>query len=219
MPTPRQCRGHRHRARERRPAQTQRAMTACSIAGCNRRGSAEQAAPAHRAPAGRSADGRAARPGRRDLALSGASTARAGTCRRSGDRVREIVPVPPPPPRPPAATARVSRPVPLQAAPVGRRPPARAAQLAPRQEVVVRPAATGFRRGGDADRAALGYAPRHLLGGGGGDALAAIACGGGGRAGSTAATWPAPTSPRDNFREAVRDLETAVNQGGFELGT
>ncbi len=49
---------------------------------------------------------------------------------------------------------------------------------------------------------------------------AAIACGGGGRAGSTAAYLASTNiAGGTNFREAVRDLETAVNQGGFELGT
>jgi hypothetical protein len=128
-----------------------------------------------------------------------------------------------PPPRP-AVTVRPARPVPLQAAPVAAAAPAPTPAVAPRQEVRVRPARNpDFVAVETAAGAPLGYAPVAVF------AIPPAQL----RAISVPAAVPADAAPagrvrtlagtniarRDNFREAVGDLERAVAGGGFELGT
>jgi hypothetical protein len=132
---------------------------------------------------------------------------------------------PTPPPRP-AVAVRPARPVPLQSAPVAAAPPPAAAPaVAARQEVVVRPARNpDFVEVQTPAGQPLGYAPvavfsipaaqtRAL-------AMPAVATSAdiapSGRLRTLAST---NIVRRDNFREAVGDLQRAVSSGGFELGT
>lgn len=132
----------------------------------------------------------------------------------------------PAPPRRPAVAVRPTRPVPLQSAPVAAAPPPAAAAAVPaRQEVVVRPARNpDFVEVQTPAGQPLGYAPvavfaipaaqtRAL-------AMPAVATGADvaptGRLRTLAST---NIVRRDNFREAVGDLQRAVTSGGFELGT
>lgn len=140
--------------------------------------------------------------------------------------VEAVAPGPRTPPPRPAVTVRPARPVTLQAAPVAAAPPpARVAQVQPRQEVQVRPARNpGFVAVETPSGERLGYAPA---------AVFSIP-----PAQMRAISMPAVASPahaapsgrvrtlastniarRDNFREAVRDMESAVSGGGFEIGT
>jgi hypothetical protein len=130
------------------------------------------------------------------------------------------------PPRP-AVTVRPARPVPLQAAPVAAAPPPAAAPVvAARQEVVVRPARNpDFVAVETPAGQPLGFAPVAVF------SIPPAQT----RAISAAAMAPRPADAgaagrlrtlastnivrRDNFREAVGDLQRAVSGGGFELGT
>jgi hypothetical protein len=124
-------------------------------------------------------------------------------------------------------TVRPARPVPLQAAPVAAAPaPAAAPVVAARQEVVVRPARNpDFVAVETPAGQPLGFAPVAVF------SIPPAQT----RAISAAAMAPPPTDAaptgrlrtlastnivrRDNFREAVGDLQRAVSSGGFELGT
>ncbi|BDG73231.1 hypothetical protein [Roseomonas fluvialis] len=132
---------------------------------------------------------------------------------------------PAPPPRP-AVTVRPTRPVPLQTAPVAAAPPAAAAPaVAARQEVRIRPARNpDFVAVETPAGQPLGYAPVAVFAIPAAQtraiAMPAVATGAdaapAGRLRTLAST---NIVRRDNFREAVGDLQRAVASGGFELGT
>lgn len=133
-----------------------------------------------------------------------------------------------PPPRPPrpAVTVRPANPVPLQAAPVAAAPPAPAAPaVAARQQVVVTPTRNpDFVAVQTPAGQPLGYAPVAVF------AIPAAQTRALALPAATAGADAAPAGRlrtlastnivrRDNFREAVGDLQRAVSAGGFELGT
>jgi hypothetical protein len=161
----------------------------------------------------------------RDLALSRTIELRIATRAADLDAGVAAVPAarPAPPPRP-AVTVRPAAPVPLQTAPVAAAPAAPAAAVAPRQEVVVTPARNpDFVAVSTPAGQPLGFAPVTVF------SIPPAQT----RAISAAAMAPPPADAtgrlrtlastnivrRDNFREAVGDLQRVVSAGGFELGT
>jgi hypothetical protein len=163
----------------------------------------------------------------RDLALSRTIEQRVATRAADLDAGVAAVPAarPAPPPRP-AVTVRPTAPVPLQTAPVAAAPAApAAAAVAPRQEVVVTPARNpDFVAVATPAGQPLGFAPVAVF------SIPPAQT----RAISAAAAPPPPPADatgrlrtlastnivrRDNFREAVGDLQRVVSAGGFELGT
>ena len=163
----------------------------------------------------------------RDLAMSRAIEQRVQA--RAADLDAGVAAVaearPAPPPRP-AVTVRPARPVPLQAAPVPSAPPVAATPtVAARQEVRVRPARNpDFVAVETPAGQPLGFAPAAVF------SIPASQT----RAIAMPAMAPAADAApaarlrtlastnivrRDNFREAVGDLQRVVSSGGFELGT
>ncbi|MBR0672886.1 hypothetical protein, partial [Neoroseomonas soli] len=122
-------------------------------------------------------------------------------------------------------TVRPARPVPLQAAPVAAAAPATTAQIQPRQEVQVRPARNpdfvavetpAGERLGYAPVAVFSIPPAQMR------AISVPAAAPGAEAapaGRVRTLASTNIARRDNFRDAVRDLERAVSSGGFEVGT
>lgn len=136
-----------------------------------------------------------------------------------------IAPGPRTPPPRPAVAVRPARPVPLQAAPVAAAAPAPAAQVQPRQDVRVRPARNpdfvavetpAGERLGYAPVAVFSIPPAQMRAISVPAAAPAADAAPSGRVRTLAGT---NIARRDNFREAVQDLERAVSGSGFEVGT
>jgi hypothetical protein len=132
---------------------------------------------------------------------------------------------PAPPPRP-SVTVRPARQVPLQSAPVAAAPaPAAAPAVAPRQEVRLRPARNpDFVAVETPAGQPLGYAPIAVFAIPAAQtraiAMPAVATGADAApAGRLRTLASSNIVRRDNFREAVGDLQRAVASGGFEMGT
>lgn len=122
------------------------------------------------------------------------------------------------PARPPAVTARPARPVRLQTAPVAAAAPA--AELPARQPVQVRPARTpDFVAVETPSGERLGYAPAAVFAIPPGQMRTIAPPAAAAPAGQVRTLAATNIARRENFREAVADLERAVTRGGFELGT
>lgn len=136
--------------------------------------------------------------------------------------VEAVAPGPRTPPSRPAVAVRPARPVPLHAAPVAAAPARQ--QVAAHQPVQVRPARNpAFVAVETPTGQPLGYAPaavfsipptqmRAI-------AMPAVAPADAAPAGRVRTLAATNIARRDNFRDAVRDMERAVSGGGFEVGT